>query len=602
MSHLRRSALVAVATLAALAPGAQAATWTEVPSNTTEDITAIEYQGPDRLWFTTGAGKIFKRVGGVFQLKASNPATVFRDIEFQDGGQVGFAVGTNGVIMRSADGGDTWAAVPGITGGRQTDEGRCDLADQPIGDVDAVRFAGSSRVWLAAGGTQVYRTVTGATAANVGSTAAGFQYTNDDGDNCRLSGSSTDIDDLFPVPGSDAVYFISKNFGDVFFSSNALSSAATRKPGSAGNGFQATRRAAGDPANPNRQWAVTPDGDGGSYYSRTTDGWNTDDDWAIGTPDRDSGDLTRGEAVDYNGGTVTAVGSAGMIVTSIDGTTFFFDPAGGTVATQNWRSVSLASAADAAVGGTGGKLILSSNANVIPDVVAPTGTIGGPGTTTVGQPTTFTAQVADNAGGVGVDPAGYGWSVSGLPGQSGPSAVFRFPSSGNYTVRLTFRDLAGNAREATRSVRVNEATPPKPPLPPASVTPVISGLRFSPPRFRPAKRGAGTTSQLRYTLNVAATVRFIVQRKVKGRRVGGRCVKSRRSNRKRPSCSRYVRVSGGFVRTRAAGLDSFRFAGRIAGRTLGPGLYRLRATPAANGRTGVTRTANFRVLKKPRRR
>jgi hypothetical protein len=290
------------------------------------------------------------RLGGRFcsHGMASGAFSPIKDIEFQDGGQVGFAVGTNGVVARSPDGGDSWAAVPGLVGGHPTSANDCSGAGQGTGDVDSVRFAGNARAWLVAGGSQVYRTVDGATAANVGSAALGWEPINDSGASCRIT---KDIDDLFPVPGSDSVYFISKSFGAVFFSSNALASAATEKPADAGNGFEGVRRVAGNPGNPNRQWAVTSGGEGASYYARTTDGWSTSNGWAIGNPDR--GSLTRSEGVDFSGGTVTAVGSAGMIVESIDGSTFYFDPAAGTVATQDWRSVSLAGAADAAVGGTG---------------------------------------------------------------------------------------------------------------------------------------------------------------------------------------------------------------------------------------------------------
>lgn len=504
MSWTRRCALIAVVALGALAPSAQAATWTEVPSNTTEDITAIEYQGADRFWFATGAGKIFRRVGGVFQQESSVPGAVFKDIEFQEGGNIGLAVGTNGAVIRSNDGGNNWSPIP-ILGGRQLDENNCTGADQPIGDADSVHFASATRAWIVAGGSQIYRS---------DDAGVSWQFINDDGATCRIS---KDIDDLFPVPGSDSVYFISKYFGAVFFSSNALASAATQKAADAGNGFTGIRRVAGDPGNPNRQWAVSSDGEGESYYRRTTDGWSTNGSWTIGNPAR--GNLTRAEGVDFNGGTVTAVGSAGMIVESIDGINFFFDPAGGTVATQDWRSVSLASAADAAIGGTGGKLILSTNANVIPDVVAPTGAIGGPATATVGQATTFTALVADNAGGAGVDPAGYGWSVVGLPGQSGASATFTFPSAGTYTVRLTFRDLAGNGGEATKTVNVGAAAAPTlSPTPPAfifpskSKPPVIGGAARKNGKFvsinvsGSLKPPPGVSSAVACTGKVALTV------------------------------------------------------------------------------------------------
>ncbi len=490
MSPIRSCSLAALAALCAFAPGAQAATWTPIASNTTEDITAIEYQGADRFWFTTGSGKIFRRVGGVFQQEASVPTTVFKDIEFQAGGSVGFAVGTNGVVMRSSDGGDNWSQVTGILGGRQIDVNDCTSADQAIGDVDSIRFAGNARAWLAAGGTQIYRTVAAATAANVGG-VGGWQYVNDDGATCRIN---RDIDDLFPVPGSDSVYFASKYFGEVFFSSNALASAATKKAASAGNGFTGVRRLAGDPANPNRQWAIMSDGEGVSYYKRTTDGWSTSDYWSIANPAR--GALTRAEGVDFEGGTVLAAGSAGMIAESIDGISFYFDPAGGAEATQNWRAVSLAGPADAAIGGTTGKLVVSTNANVVPDIVAPTGSIAGPDTTLAGRPTAFSAVVADNPGGSGVDPAGHLWTVDGLPAQTGPSASFAFPSPGYYLVRLSFRDLAGNTGEATRSVNVGR---------PASVAPPTFGFA---PRSRPPVVGGAARRRGRYVVvNVSGSLK-----------------------------------------------------------------------------------------------
>ncbi len=43
MSWTRRCLLIAVVGVGGLAPSVQAATWTEIPSNTAEDITAIEY-------------------------------------------------------------------------------------------------------------------------------------------------------------------------------------------------------------------------------------------------------------------------------------------------------------------------------------------------------------------------------------------------------------------------------------------------------------------------------------------------------------------------------------------------------------------------------
>lgn len=368
-------------TVALLASSARATTWTEIASNTGEDITAIEYQSADRFWFGTGAGRVFKRVGGVFQQKTFVPGAVIKDIEFQDGGNIGFAVGTNGTVLRSTDAGETWAQVDGIAGGNATSPFGCGDT-QPVGDVDSVRFAGNARAWLFAGGNQIFRTPDGATAADVGARGTWVWINRGPASTCFIT---ADMDDAFPIPGTNAIYFVGTSFGQVFFSSNALTSTATAKPASAGNGFDITRRMVGDPSNPNRMWSVAPYGTGGSYYARTTDGWNTAVDWRVGNGT--TGDLTRGESIDFSGGTALVAGSAGMIVTSIDGETFWFNPAGGAVATQDWKAVSLASANDAAVGGTSGRLLLTTDAaNVIP-AAPPAPPAGGGGTP---PPTTST--------------------------------------------------------------------------------------------------------------------------------------------------------------------------------------------------------------------
>jgi hypothetical protein len=375
-------AAAATSAALALAPAAQAATWSAIDSSTAEDITAIEYQGPARFWFGTGAGHIFRRVGNAFVQTGSAPGVVFKDIEFQDGGPVGFAVGTNGGVLRSADSGATWTPVGPIAGGQAAIVGACNLADDPIGDVDSIRFAGTARAWLAAGGSQIFRTVDTATATDVGATPDGWQVINDNGVTCKIN---QDVDDLFPVPGSSSVYFASKVLGTVFFSANALSTSATPKAAvAAGAAPGGTRRLTGDPANANRQWAVHSGGAGAAFLARTTDGWSTASGWTIANPG--AGSLTTPAGVDFNGGTVAAAGSAGMIAESVDGANFYLDPAESGVATVDWRAVSLASPSAGAIGGAGGRLVVSSNANVVPlpPVTAPAPSAASPASATAG--------------------------------------------------------------------------------------------------------------------------------------------------------------------------------------------------------------------------
>jgi hypothetical protein len=104
----------------------------------------------------------------------------------------------------------------------------------------------------------------------------------------------------------------------------------------------------------------------------------------------------------------------------------------------------------------------------------------------------------------------------------------------------------------------------------------------------------GTT--VRYTLDRAARVRFTVERRAAGRRVRGRCVAPTRANRLSPRCVRHVGVSGSFAHAGAAGPNRLGFRGRIGGRALTPGDYRLVGTPPRVGTTaGTPRRIAFRI-------
>jgi hypothetical protein len=141
-----------------------------------------------------------------------------------------------------------------------------------------------------------------------------------------------------------------------------------------------------------------------------------------------------------------------------------------------------------------------------------------------------------------------------------------------------------------------------PPAP--AVTPAIAGLRLSPTTFRAEPsdlfaRAASvrTATRVSYTLNVPAGVRFTVQRSGHGRNVGRRCLERTAGNRAHRACTRFVAVRGSLLRSRPAGTDDFTFDGRLAGRALHPGRYRLVAIPSAGGRTGTPARARFRIVR-----
>jgi hypothetical protein len=455
------SALGALA-LGAFAAPASAGIWTEIPSGTTSEITAIEYQSDTRFWFTTSNGEIWKRKPDLSGFQNVRPADFVQlnDIEFQSGGNIGLAVGDNGTVLRSTNGGDSWAAVTGITASNLGDGSgnKCTLAEG-LTNVHFVRFAGNGRAWIGADDRQI-ATSQPLDPANVGATGywkdANRKVPPVAGDNCWIE-QGDGFGDMFITPNPNA-FFIATGVGDqVVFSSNNLASTGQTKPAGSANGFILSGTLAGDPTNPNRIWAVSGAPYGNSTMQYTEDAYQTAHWFEIlndsGHPIPSSGPAYD---VDFAGGTVLTAGNAGYILHSINGREFFWNGADGALATNDWRSVGLASATKGAVGGINGKLVITTRANATPDIVKPTGTISGPNSAVAGQPVTFTLNAADE-GGSGLNPASYAWTSAGLPTLHGNPVTFTFPSSGFYDVRVTFADHAGNTETATKFISVDAA-------------------------------------------------------------------------------------------------------------------------------------------------
>jgi len=145
------------------------------------------------------------------------------------------------------------------------------------------------------------------------------------------------------------------------------------------------------------------------------------------------------------------------------------------------------------------------------------------------------------------------------------------------------------------------ATPPATAILGATTTPVLSGLSLSPRTLRAALSGASAAtalgSRVSYSLSENASVRFGVERARGGRRVLGHCIEPTHSNRGAPRCARYVAVRGSFTRAARMGSNAFRFRGRIGGRTLPAGRYRLSATATnPSGNRSEPRRSPFRIV------
>jgi len=200
-----------------------------------------------------------------------------------------------------------------------------------------------------------------------------------------------------------------------------------------------------------------------------------------------------------------------------------------------------------------------------------------------------------------------------------PAVQHTYAIPGSYPVTLTVTDQAGCAlsivytgQTASCNGSAKARATQTITVPPLIMPPVAAvGKENISPSVFPAKPGGPSAlaakqrkrtygAKVTYTLNVAASVRFTVQRRSDGRKVKHAkkttCDRPTKHNGKKQKCTRYVTLKGSFTRAGLTGTNKFRFTGRLNGKRLPPGEYRLIATPTANATTGRAAAANFRII------
>jgi hypothetical protein len=133
----------------------------------------------------------------------------------------------------------------------------------------------------------------------------------------------------------------------------------------------------------------------------------------------------------------------------------------------------------------------------------------------------------------------------------------------------------------------------------------VSSLRMSPSTFRAASKGASiskkkkgkTGTKVTYTITAAAAVTFTVERSQKGRKKGKKCVAPTKKNKKARKCTRFVKVKGSFTHNGVAGKNTFKFSGRMRGKKLKPGSYRLNAVATGASGTSKLKRKNFKIVR-----
>ena len=140
--------------------------------------------------------------------------------------------------------------------------------------------------------------------------------------------------------------------------------------------------------------------------------------------------------------------------------------------------------------------------------------------------------------------------------------------------------------------------------------PALGRLSFARSSFAAASSGSAFTSQRKkkrkppvgskfsFNLSEASAVKFTIERKTTGRRVNRKCKTRTRKNRTKPRCTLYKKVTGSFTVTGKSGKNTITFRGRVGGRKLRTGSYRMTGTatdPAKNASTPAK--ATFRIVK-----
>ncbi len=126
-----------------------------------------------------------------------------------------------------------------------------------------------------------------------------------------------------------------------------------------------------------------------------------------------------------------------------------------------------------------------------------------------------------------------------------------------------------------------------PAVTPVDTPPKVTRLSITPKRFKPMTKGRAVMpggkgrggARLKFTVNLPADMRFGIERRTTGRRVGRACVKITPANRGRKKCTRYIKVTALIVPGIRAGSSVLRLTGRRGqAEALPAGAYRLGAT------------------------
>jgi hypothetical protein len=187
---------------------------------------------------------------------------------------------------------------------------------------------------------------------------------------------------------------------------------------------------------------------------------------------------------------------------------------------------------------------------------------------------------------------------------AGPFAasIAGLTSATTYHFRAVVSNAAGTVFGADQTF-VTATIPPPPPL-----APVLGSISVNPHNVLPETgRGASLARKrkrprgaaVRYTDSEPVVTTFTVLSRRSGFRTGRSCVakRPRHHRSKQRRCTRYVKL-GSFTHADVAGANHFHFTGRVNGRPLRTGPYRLQAVARnASGQASPSRAVNFQIIR-----
>ncbi len=204
-------------------------------------------------------------------------------------------------------------------------------------------------------------------------------------------------------------------------------------------------------------------------------------------------------------------------------------------------------------------------------------------------------------------PDGVSWRRADLAAFAHPVINLRAAAAADH-LGYAVMDVSPPEGRQIYAVPLAPAPPPPPLPPPATITPrpsagapvpvKVFGFSMTRSTFCVGGRcpSARRGTVLRFGSSVPARVEFLIDRRLTGRRVAGRCRPTTRRNRGSQRCGYYAEA-GSFSRAATVGVNSIGFSGRIDGRALRPGTYRLSLT--ATGASGARSTARIRFRVHP---